>query len=109
MNLSLLLITNHFISDFLLQTDAMAINKSKRWDYLALHVFVYSITFLWLGWKFSLITFITHFITDAISSRISRRLYYPVFHRRWFFACIGLDQLIHYWTLALTHSWLFDK
>ena len=108
MNISLIILTNHFVSDFLLQNDWMAVNKSKRLDALLLHVTIYSLTFIWLGWKFVLITFITHLITDAITSRITRMLYYPIFYRHWFFAVIGLDQLIHYWTLALTYKYLFN-
>jgi hypothetical protein len=91
----------------LCQTDWMAVNKSKRWDALTLHVSIYSLGFIWLGWQFAAITFATHFVTDALTSRATRRLYYPVFHRHWFFAMIGLDQLIHYVTLAATYNYLF--
>lgn len=101
----LYLIALHFVMDFLCQNDWMAVNKSKRWDALLLHVAIYSFGFIWLGWQFALITFITHFITDAITSRITRRLYYPVFHRHWFFSTIGFDQLIHYATLAYTYKY----
>lgn len=106
MNISLILLINHFVADFLFQNDWMAVNKSKRWDALFLHCFIYAFSFIWLGWKFVLITFVLHFITDAITSRITRRLYYPVFHRHWFFAVIGLDQLIHYICLAYTIKYL---
>jgi hypothetical protein len=102
----LILLTVHFVADFLLQNDWMAINKSKHWGALTLHVLIYSLAFSWLGWKFALITFVTHFITDAITSRMTRALYYPVFHRHWFFAVIGLDQLIHAWSLTLTYIYL---
>ncbi len=108
MNIPLILLVNHFIGDFILQNDYMALNKSKKWEALSLHVLVYSATFLWLGWKFALNTFITHFITDAITSRITTRLYTPVFHRHWFFVVIGLDQLIHYTTLGYTYQYLIN-
>jgi hypothetical protein len=105
MTLSLSTMAWHYVADFLLQTDWMAVNKSKRWDALTVHVLIYSLVFTLLyGWLFGIITFVTHFITDAITSRISRRLYYPVFHRHWFFAMIGLDQLIHMFTLAWTFT-----
>lgn len=105
MTIPLILIVNHFIADFLLQNDWMAVNKSKRWDALFLHVLIYSLSFIWISWQFVVVTFITHFITDAITSRITRKLYYPVFHRHWFFAVIGVDQLIHYITLAYTYNY----
>ena len=98
----------HYVADFLLQNDWMAVNKSKHWGALTLHVAVYSLVFtLLLGWQFGLITFVTHFVTDAITSRWTRSLYYPVFKRHWFFCVIGLDQLIHAYTLSYTYYWLF--
>lgn len=85
------------------------------------------------GW-FLVITFVTHFITDAVTSRITSRLwfiglyprpnedlyrdegelYYGGFthyarmqgNRHWFFVVIGIDQLIHYVTLAWTYKLL---
>ena len=129
MTIPLWLLGIHFIADFLLQTDWMAINKSKRWDALTIHVTVYSLAFaLLLGPLFGLITFVTHFVTDTVTSRITRRLFpwspsvsdarvYIDYEgdpsglglqrsRHWFFCAIGLDQLIHYATLALTYDYL---
>lgn len=123
MTIPVLLLAVHFVADFLLQSDWMALNKSKRWDALALHVTVYSACFLPWGWPFALGVWITHFITDAITSRITSRLWfidlypradhspnyygaYPLYarvdsgKRHWFFVVIGADQLIHYGTLA---------
>jgi len=102
----LLLLSVHFVADFLLQNDWMAVNKSKHWGALSLHVLVYSLAFIWLGWQFALITFVLHFIIDAITSRCTRALYYPVFHRHWFFAVIGFDQLLHAYQLILTYNYL---
>ena len=110
----------HFIADFVLQSDWMAINKSKNWYALTAHVLVYSATFtLFFGWVFGLLTFISHFITDAVTSRVSRmvfpwipdiqnpKIYWDnegigMRSRHRFFSWIGFDQLIHYVTLALT-------
>lgn len=122
------LLVTHFVADFMLQSDWMALNKSKRWWPLFLHCLLYALCFGWMGPNFVAVTFITHFLTDAVTSRITSRLWfirlmlkredvidsselnalYP-FHaavdsglRHWFFVVIGLDQLIHYVTLALT-------
>ena len=129
----------HFIGDFVCQTDYMAVNKSKHWDALALHVLVYGAAiaatialavvagaipasdrwFEWVG-----INMAMHFVTDAITSRITSRLWFLPFvanlpqgtavtndevivvrfkpTRHWFFVCIGADQLIHMLTLVYT-------
>ena len=97
----------HYVADFQLQNDWMAVNKSKNVWALLVHCIIYSACFLGFGWLFALITFILHFATDAITSQITRALYYPVFHRHWFFAMIGLDQLLHYAALAYTFKLLY--
>lgn len=95
------LLFTHFVADFLLQSDWMAINKSTSWRALTVHVLLYSVCFLWLGPMFTLITFLTHFATDAITSRATAYLYKKN-ERHWFFVVIGLDQLIHQFTLLYT-------
>ena len=42
----LALLTTHFVADFVLQSDWMVQNKSKRWGALAAHVSVYTLAFL---------------------------------------------------------------
>lgn len=125
--LSLLLL--HFLGDFLLQSDWMALHKSKHWDPLVIHAGVYSLCFLpFFGWWFVGVTFITHALTDFCTSRLTSKLWfidllepidddrldYPTFEfarvyprkRHWFFVVIGFDQLIHFTTLALTLNYL---
>lgn len=97
--ISLILLTLHFIGDFLFQTDWMAINKSKRWDALSLHVLVYSLVFSYYGIAFVALVAATHFLTDAVTSRITSRLW-QANQRHWFFVVIGADQLLHYATLV---------
>ena len=127
------LMTAHFVGDFLLQTDWMATNKSKRWDALALHCAVYSACFLWRGPLFVAGVFVLHFVTDAVTSRITSRFWF--FHREdgiweqasyavpkhgrtivnpwtpidsnrhWFFVFIGFDQWLHLLQLA----WLLSR
>lgn len=125
------LLVAHFVGDFLLQSDWMATNKSKSWIALGWHTWVYATTILAvtllsmpieLAGPFWTITLVTHFITDAITSRITSKLwffrrryyneempydasddwYYIEGRRHWFFVMIGFDQLIHYITLIYT-------
>ena len=97
----LVLIWLHFIGDFILQTDSMAINKSKSNKYLSLHCAIYSMPFLYFGWKFALVNGLAHFVTDWFTSRITSKLYNEG-KRHWFFVVIGLDQSIHMSTLVLS-------
>ncbi len=127
MTIPLQLLAIHFVADFLLQSDWMAQNKSRRWDALAAHVAVYSACFFYYGAPFVAMTFLLHFVTDAMTSRITSRLWFfdmamPVQwpsrrapnspavphyavgggNRHWFFVVIGADQLIHFLCLAWT-------
>lgn len=122
MTLPLSLLATHFVGDFLLQSDQMALNKSKSDRWLLLHVLVYSACFLPWGWRFALVTFVLHLLTDFVTSRITSRLWFfkPVGisnpprlyapcvpnYRHWFFVAIGADQLLHYVALALTWRFL---
>ncbi len=131
LNLPLSILFTHFLADFLFQSDWMALNKSKHWDPLVIHGLVYAFCFYLGGWgmQFACLTFISHTLTDAITSRITSQLWfidlleplvtktplkYPTFEfarvyprkRHWFFVVIGLDQLIHFATLALTLNYL---
>jgi len=126
----LLLLSIHFVADFLFQSDWMAVNKSKNWLALTWHAAVYSACFAFFGPLFVVATFASHFVTDAVTSRITSRLWFfrredgiwiqapytmpkhgreiinpwsPIDGvRHWFFVVIGLDQMIHAWTLAWT-------
>lgn len=97
----IILIWLHFLGDFILQTNKMAINKSKDNKYLLLHCTVYTIPLFWFGWVFALINGVAHFITDYFTSRATSHLHSKG-ERHWFFVVIGLDQAIHITTLVVT-------
>lgn len=99
MNELVLLMTVHFIADFILQNDWMATNKSKRWDALALHVAIYAACFVPWGLPFVLKLGALHFVTDAITSRVTSYLWQKQ-ARHWFFVVIGFDQWLHMVQLA---------
>lgn len=116
----LLLPLAHYAADFELQNNRMALMKSKEIRWLTAHVAIYSTLFMVLfGVWFGVITFVTHFVTDFVTSKWSRRKFpfvpSPIkaglLHdhegrkgrsRHRFFCVIGLDQMIHAYTLLLT-------
>jgi membrane-bound metal-dependent hydrolase YbcI (DUF457 family) len=108
----------HFISDFLLQSDKMATNKSTSNYWLAIHCLTYSILFflfgilvaptLMAGIMFGVVTLFLHFITDWFTSRGTSYLWKKQ-ERHWFFSLIGFDQAIHITTLVLTFHYLIGK
>jgi hypothetical protein len=101
MMIPLALLVVHFVGDFLLQSTYMATRKATSWTALSWHVSVYSACFALWGLTFVALTWVTHFMTDAVTSRINARLWeFP--QRRWFFVAVGADQLIHAATLGWT-------
>lgn len=94
----ILILSLHFIADFIFQTDWMAINKSKSLWPLSAHILVYATIISTLGIKFGLINGVAHWITDFFTSRATSCLWKKE-KRHWFFVVIGLDQLIHAITL----------
>jgi len=96
----LILLWIHYVTDFLLQDDKTAINKSSNNFYLAGHCFIYMLPFLPFGLLFGLLIGISHFIIDYVTSRITTKLYLKG-KRHWFFCTIGIDQAIHLSVLFL--------
>lgn len=91
----------HYVADFLLQSQWMAENKSKRMLPLVLHVSVYGLGLLWIGWKFAIANALLHGVVDFCTSRWMSRLH-AAGQIRSFFMVLGLDQLAHHTCLMLT-------
>lgn len=104
--LLLTLIFLHWISDFVLQSDWMAQNKSSSQKALIVHIFVYSIGFaVCFGWFYALINGLLHFVIDFFTSRKTKRLWKEKKVHD-FFVTVGLDQALHMACLIVTASYL---
>lgn len=116
----LFLIYNHWLADFLLQTEDMATKKSTSNYWLFRHVLAYTngmIPSMILTWIVSgsfivaiswwILNSVLHYITDYYTSRWTSKLYankqfyspnkyIKIFNFPAFFSVIGFDQCIHY-------------
>lgn len=105
----------HYVNDFLgqnllFQKLEIGKNKSKSWSILSLHIVLYTI-----GMFCMMLPFLTfeqaaifaainggsHFVIDAITSRVTTRAYVNG-HTRLFWNTIGLDQFLHVAILCAT-------
>lgn len=66
-----------------------------------MHPFQYSLMFVGVWF---VAVFVTHWITDFFTSKVSAWLYPK--SRHYFFVWIGLDQLIHAWTLLALYWYI---
>ena len=126
MLISFIIIFIHWISDFVLQTDWQAQNKSKNNFALLSHTSNYTLVWLlpmclifgkmkegatteWIVWStlyFCMITLVTHTITDYFTSRLNSKLWAGG-KVHYFFVSVGFDQVLHYGQLFLTYYYLF--
>lgn len=97
------LIWVHFLSDFVLQSDKMAKNKSSSNSWLGIHVLVYSIPFIFFGFWFAVVNGAIHFVVDWISSRCAKH-FWESGEVHWFFVVVGFDQAVHITTLLITYD-----
>lgn len=122
----LLILTLHYIADFIFQAEKWATNKNKSTDALLSHTITYScVVFIGMififskftnynfggaiaaSFLFSIVTFALHTVTDYFTSKIVSRLFkekkygspIPNFGA---FSVIGGDQILHYTQLFLT-------
>lgn len=104
----------HWVFDFVLQTEKQAQNKSTDIKALNQHVSVYAGCWIVIfpligidaGLLFISITYVCHFITDYITSRLNTKLAIKArLNEKWhdFFASVGFDQFLHYCQLFLTY------
>jgi len=104
-SLLLLIVWVHFIADFILQTNYIALNKSKYTECLLIHCGIYSVPFLIFGLEYALLNGVLHFVVDYFSSAITT-VFYATDKRRYFWVTIGCDQAIHMTCLVLTSGFI---
>ena len=83
----LLLLSCHFIGDFPFQGDWISANKGKSWEILFYHCAIYVATFIifgYIGWRFALVLFVSHFIIDTMKAR------WKIIKPIW------IDQILHF-------------
>lgn len=114
----------HWLGDFVLQTNHMALRKSTSNYYLGMHVTVYTLTTILAWWLLFLVVglhttlwqylaagvsiFVMHFITDYITSRITGK-YFKAQKNHEFFVTIGFDQWLHYVQLFIVFNYIILK
>lgn len=113
------LIWAHYISDFICQSDEMAVNKSKSVYWLSLHTLSYTVGLfisLWLLFfislggvvpsllfllKYCLLNGVLHGMVDFRTSKWTSYLWKKEM-RHEFFSVVGLDQALHMSILFIT-------
>ena len=112
LSIILLILSAHFVADFILQSSWMAVNKSTSNKALSAHMYVYTMTLLvltiwfgplWILW--SAVNGVLHGLVDYFTSRWSA-IFWQKGDTHNFFVVIGLDQLIHAITLLTTYYWI---
>ena len=112
MYIIIILLFLHFVGDFIFQSDKIAINKSESIKLLTLHCYVYmSLFYFCFTWSkmfyngtiFLLLIFISHFIIDFITSRITKK-FFNEGKRYKFFITIGFDQFLHLSILLILNN-----
>ena len=123
MTVPFLLVLTHFVSDFVLQSEWQANNKSKNIYALASHVGTYTLGLLGFilltctsfhyfvaGLLWVLVNGGLHFLTDYYTAPINTDLITLAketgkYHN--FFVNVGMDQVIHYGCLFYSYQWMF--
>jgi len=117
----LYLLLVHWVADFVMQNDQMALNKSTSNYWLGIHVGVYTLATISL-WSlfFSIVDlevsflkyleaaaalYVMHFITDYITSRITGR-YFRAKKNHEFFVTIGFDAFLHYCQILFVFNFI---
>jgi hypothetical protein len=105
----------HFLADFALQTHEQASKKSSDNLFLLYHVSTYTLVWIFacipiFGFSLKIITFceftfLFHFLTDFITSRIGKSFWEKEDYHNGF-VVVGFDQILHYVQIWFCIKWL---
>ena len=120
----LVVIFAHWLADFVAQTDKMAIGKSTSLLWLTEHILAYTSVIFVVGiitvilsdksnllpsilivFCWSMLNGALHWIIDFFTSKINSVLWKNN-QRHWFFVSLGFDQVLHYFCLFTTVSFI---
>lgn len=117
-----IIIIAHFIADFVFQDAQWARDKSNSAVALTTHVCTYCLVWIIPAWYllsynwvwFILITFIAHWFTDFVTSKIVKNLFNTnkigtSVPNLGAFTMIGLDQVLHYLQIYYTINFLTNE
>lgn len=118
---TLIILFIHWFADFVLQTHWQATNKSKNNEALTEHVFSYALCWIApigimlysdntfsgmgcivFGFIFAMITYLCHWVTDYVTSRVNSKLWAKGDVHN-FFVSVGFDQFLHFVQLLVTY------
>lgn len=118
LNIVIIILFAHWVSDFVMQTDEQAKGKSTSNKWLLDHILSYSTMMLvlcsvipittsakglvvWVAWNS-----LAHFMVDYVTSRVSSKLYKNGdIHN--FFVVVGFDQFAHVAILISSYKLIF--
>jgi hypothetical protein len=103
----ILILVLHFVSDYILQSYDMMVNKGKSNPWLLYHTTIYTLPFIiFFGPAYGVLNGVLHTLTDYFSSRMNNKLL-QYEDKKWFYTNMGFDQMVHLITLFVTYTWLF--
>jgi len=101
----LIILTVHYVADFILQSDWMAQGKSKKMLPLSIHIAIYTACLCLIDVRWGLLNGFVHMVVDFFTSRASS-YFWNKGQRHNSFNVIGFDQLIHYSCLFGSYAYL---
>lgn len=117
----LVLLFAHYYADFILQPTDWGVKKWNNLWVLSKHILTYALSFFLVTWLFLIpdnwniwlmfliaagVNGFIHFWIDYITSKVNHYLWSA--NQNMFWKVIGLDQLLHYITIALIYTQLYQ-
>lgn len=95
----------HFIAEFCTQSVYMSVIKGREFIELLPHCILYSIPFIFIGWKFALIVGLCHMPIDYITFTLTS-YYFRKECGKCFYIVFGINQALHMTIIMLIYDWI---